>query len=36
MMFNAIDTVAMKARVADIGKEFPDLAPWAIKFANVK
>jgi tripartite ATP-independent transporter DctP family solute receptor len=36
MKFNAIDTVAMKARVADIGKEFPDLAPWATKFANVK
>ena len=36
MKFNAIDTVAMKAKVADIGKEFPELAPWAAKFANVK
>jgi TRAP-type C4-dicarboxylate transport system substrate-binding protein len=36
MQFNDIDRDAMKARVADIGKEFPDLAPWAAKFSAVK
>jgi tripartite ATP-independent transporter DctP family solute receptor len=36
MQFNDIDRDAMKAKVADIGKEFPDLAPWAAKFSAVK
>jgi tripartite ATP-independent transporter DctP family solute receptor len=36
MQFNDIDRDALKAKVADIGKEFPDLAPWAAKFSAVK
>ncbi len=36
MKFNDIDREALRARLGDIGKEFPDLAPWAAKFAAVK
>lgn len=36
MQFNDIDREAMRARLGDIGKEFPDLAPWAAKFSAVK
>ena len=36
MQFNDIDREAMRARLGDIAKEFPDLAPWAAKFAAVK
>ncbi len=36
MQFNDIDREALRARLGDMGKEFPDLAPWAAKFAAVK
>jgi tripartite ATP-independent transporter DctP family solute receptor len=36
MQFNDIDREALRARLGDIGKEFPDLAPWAAKFSAVK
>jgi DNA topoisomerase-2 len=36
MQFNDIDRDALRTRLGDIGKEFPDLAPWAAKFSAVK
>jgi tripartite ATP-independent transporter DctP family solute receptor len=36
MQFVDIDRDALRARVADIGREFPDLAPWAGRFAAVR
>jgi len=36
MQFLDIDREAMRARLGGIGKEFPDLAPWAARFAAVK
>jgi tripartite ATP-independent transporter DctP family solute receptor len=36
MQFNDIDREAMRARLGDLAKEFPDLAPWAAKFSAVK
>jgi tripartite ATP-independent transporter DctP family solute receptor len=34
--FLSPDLAPFRARLADIGKEFPDLAPWAVKFQAVK
>ena len=31
-----IDREAIRSRLGGIAKEFPDLAPWAAKFAAVK
>ncbi|MFM1987766.1 MAG: dicarboxylate transporter, DctP subunit [Pseudomonadota bacterium] len=36
MQFNDIDREAIRAKLGGIGKEFPDLAPWAAKFSAVK
>jgi tripartite ATP-independent transporter DctP family solute receptor len=36
MQFNDIDREAIRSRLGGIAKEFPDLAPWAAKFAAVK
>lgn len=36
MQFVDIDREALRARLGDMGKEFPDLAPWAARFAAVK
>jgi TRAP-type C4-dicarboxylate transport system substrate-binding protein len=36
MQFNDIDRESVRSRLGGIAKEFPDLAPWAAKFAAVK
>lgn len=36
MQFLDIDREALRSRLGGIGKEFPDLAPWAARFAAVK
>lgn len=36
MKFNGVDNAAFQAKLAPMGKEFPDLAPWVEKFQSVK
>jgi TRAP-type C4-dicarboxylate transport system substrate-binding protein len=36
MQFSDIDREALRSRLGPIAKEFPELAPWAAKFAAVK
>jgi tripartite ATP-independent transporter DctP family solute receptor len=36
MQFISVDLAPFRARVAAIGKEFPDLQPWAEKFSAVR
>jgi tripartite ATP-independent transporter DctP family solute receptor len=36
MQFGDIDREAVRSRLGGIAKEFPDLAPWAARFAAVK
>ena len=36
MQFLDIDREALRAQLGGIGKEFPDLAPWAARFSAVK
>jgi TRAP-type C4-dicarboxylate transport system substrate-binding protein len=36
MQFSDIDRDSLRSRLGGIAKEFPELAPWAAKFAAVK
>lgn len=36
MKFNGVDNAAFQAKLAPMGKEFPELAPWVEKFQSVR